>query len=687
MNFNKRLRLADEKFEAGKKAFDSLKYQEAADSFLAAAELSKGIKGNETGYAGCLVNAANALDKLGYYDKALSLLEKAIPIQKKFLGSQDATILNSLNQLAIVHKAQGNYEKAIQLYEQILAVQVKDAGYLRVASWLNNLALVYMEKGDYIKARQFHENALFIRKQQLNPNHPNISDSLNNLALIYTELGNYKKAEQLQKNALAIEKKIYGSEHPKVGASLGNLADIYSKQCNYEEAKRLFEQALCIQEKNFGFEHPEVAGNLNGLAIIYKLQGDYAKAQHLCEQALAIWEKVLGSEHANVVTTLGDLAVIHKEQGHYLQAKALYERAITIGEKSLGLEHSKVAISLNNLSALYQEQGDYYKAEQLQKKALIIFEKSLGSEHPNVAGSLNNLAEIYQAQGNIEKAKEYYQRAQIIINKVFDENHPTAKMISENYLKLQREVEELKSRDIKNRVALEEAKKLEYLSYMATGIAHNINNPVGIIRAAAQRGLMDIDQGISLNVEDGQEIFQGILEESDRLHKIIEGFREFAKGDRKRRENVSINKLIEQIRNYFQNQLESKNIVLKLELSPDNPCSYANFFILQEVLINLVHNAREILENTPDATISIRTWQQAEKVGFTVEDNGTGIPAEQQKNLFMPFHSTKAHGMGLGLHFTYKSLLEINATITYQDCTPHGARFIIELPPATGETS
>ncbi|MEN9847854.1 MAG: hypothetical protein RL368_594 [Pseudomonadota bacterium] len=563
MNFNKRLRLAEEKLDAGKKAFDLVQYQEAADSFLEAAKLRKGITGYETNYARCLVNAANALHELGYYDKAKSLLEKALPIQKKCLGS----------------------------------------------------------------------------------GHPDVATSLNNLALIYSAQGDYEQAKQLHEKALAIREKVLGSEHPKVATSLNNLANIYLKQGDYEQAKQLYERALAILEKALGSEHPDVAASLNNLASIYSKQGDYE------------------------------------------QAKQLNERALAIREKALGSEHPEVATSLNNLANIYKDQGDYKQAKQLNERALAIWEKALGSEHPNVAASLNNLATIYSEQGNTEKATEYYQRAQAIINKIFDENHPTAKMISENYLKLQQEVEALRKSNIEQRVALEEAKKLEYLSYMATGIAHNINNPVGIIRAAAQRGLMDIEQGISLNVEDGQEIFQSILEESERLHKIIKGFREFAKGDRKHRENVNINTVVEQIRDYFQNQLESKNIMLKLELSTDNPCSYANFLILQEVLINLVHNAREILENTPDATISIRTWQQAEKVGFTVEDNGTGIPTEQQKNLFMPFHSTKAHGMGLGLHFTYKSLLEINATITYQDCTTHGARFIIELPPITGETS
>jgi len=258
----------------------------------------------------------------------------------------------------------------------------------------------------------------------------------------------------------------------------------------------------------------------------------------------------------------------------------------------------------------------------------------------------------------------------------------TTQMISQTYLELQQEVENLKRREVEQRIALEEAKKLSYLGNMATGVAHNINNPVGIIRLAAQRGLRRLEKGMS--VAEGQEIFQRILTQADRLHTIIQNFREFANGNRKRREVVELNALVEQIKDHFESQLEAHHIMLTLELSDENPCSQANHFVLQEVLINLISNAREALENIPDAFILIKTWQTAKKVGLQVEDNGAGVPQEQQKNLFSPFHSTKTHGTGLGLHFTHQALVDIGGTITYQDRQPNGACFMIELPPTNG---
>ena len=117
---------------------------------------------------------------------------------------------------------------------------------------------------------------------------------------------------------------------------------------------------------------------------------------------------------------------------------------------------------------------------------------------------------LYKEQEDTKKVEEYSQHAQ-------------------NYLELKQEVEELRKKDIEQRIALEEAKKLSYLGYMATGIAHNINNPVGIIRLAAQNALYSLEQ--NTNNETGKEFFEDILIEANRLHEIIQKFRNFTKLD------------------------------------------------------------------------------------------------------------------------------------------------------------
>jgi two-component system C4-dicarboxylate transport sensor histidine kinase DctB len=305
-------------------------------------------------------------------------------------------------------------------------------------------------------------------------------------------------------------------------------------------------------------------------------------------------------------------------------------------------------------------------------------------------------ASIYHILGQTEKASVLYKKiveklykTKLINNVVdledmncFSDVYSLIRYITQkNQAALERELEASQNREAEQRADLEHAKKLEYLNYMAGGVAHNINNPVGILRLAAQRGLRELEKNLS--PEKAQEIFQRILTQADRLHNIIQNFRDYAKGDREKRETVALNAVVEQIKDYFSNQLAAHQIELITELAAENPHIEANHFVLQEVLINLISNARDALENQPNAQITITTWQQTEKVGISVADNGAGIPPEQQKSLFSPFHTTKAHGTGLGLNFAQKAVHELHGTIHYQEKSPRGACFVIEFPQNT----
>jgi two-component system C4-dicarboxylate transport sensor histidine kinase DctB len=235
-------------------------------------------------------------------------------------------------------------------------------------------------------------------------------------------------------------------------------------------------------------------------------------------------------------------------------------------------------------------------------------------------------------------------------------------------------------RDTQKALNKAEAEKLSYLGSMATGIAHNINNPTNTISLKALRGLRRVKKG-NLNNQEAQEIFAGIMHEVKRLTSIVKQFQEFARGDRNKRENVDLNEVARRIAAYFDGQFQSHDVALNLELSDNNPQAYANQFLVEEVLINLVTNAREEVSIQSNAAVWVKTWATLEHSVIQVEDNGPGVPEEQQKYLFSPFHSTKTHGMGLGLHLAKSTLERINSTIAYQNRPEGGACFTVHLPP------
>jgi C4-dicarboxylate-specific signal transduction histidine kinase len=240
---------------------------------------------------------------------------------------------------------------------------------------------------------------------------------------------------------------------------------------------------------------------------------------------------------------------------------------------------------------------------------------------------------------------------------------------------------------LESQAKLEEANRLRYMSDMATAAAHQLNQPIGIIRAATDAALRDIEDN-TFRPQDIQPLFERMLTQTDRLATIIENFRRFSRGDRTLQENVKLNLLIERIIEIYAEQFKYRNITLHIELCPEQPTITvrANSFLLEEVLINLLTNARDAVEKQKNAQVWIKTWQKREACGFTVEDNGPGIAPEYRKQMFVPFVSTKPtqKGTGLGLYISHRIIDDLGGYLCYQDRPGRGASFTVNLPSTEG---
>ena len=371
------------------------------------------------------IKAGEEAYRRGQYVEAQKQFLAALKEAERF-GNLDPRLATSLNDLAEVHRKQGQYAKAEPLFRRSLAMQENALGpeHPNVALSLNNLAALYYAQGEYAEAEPLLQRSLAIREKALGPQHPDVAQSLNNLAVLYLAQGEYGEAERLARRALAIQEKALGSEHRDVALSLNNLAELYRNQGKYGEAEPLHKRSLAIREKALGPDHPDVAQSLNNLALFYHDQGEYAKAEPLHRRTLAIMEKTLGLEHPDLATSLNNLAELYRVQEKYSEAEPLFLRSLAIREKTLRPEHPDVAQSLNNLAGLYKAQSKYADAEPLLRRALAIAEKTLGSEHPHVATGLNNLAGLYKAQGEYAEAEPLYKRSLAIREKALGPQHP-----------------------------------------------------------------------------------------------------------------------------------------------------------------------------------------------------------------------------------------------------------------------
>jgi tetratricopeptide (TPR) repeat protein len=125
--------------------------------------------------------------------------------------------------------SQGKYAEGIGPCRQALEIRGELLGqdHAKYATSLNDLAALNEAMGDYGKAEPLYRQALEIRKRVLGENHPDYAASLNNLAVLYRDMGDYAKAEPLYRRALEIRKRALGANHPRYAACLNNLAVLY----------------------------------------------------------------------------------------------------------------------------------------------------------------------------------------------------------------------------------------------------------------------------------------------------------------------------------------------------------------------------------------------------------------------------------------------------------------------------
>ena len=229
---------------------------------------------------------------------------------------------------------------------------------------------------------------------------------------------------------------------------------------------------------------------------------------------------------------------------------------------------------------------------------------------------------------------------------------------------------------------------------MAAGIAHELNQPLSGVRGIAEHILIGMGRQWDLSPEKLQEKLQLIIEQSDRMTHVIEHVRTFARGaDNLDLIPVKVNEVIESSTGLIGTQLKSRGVNLAHHLAPDLPEVMANPFSLEEVVLNLIANARDAVEDkmqqTPPLTppqILIRSLRSGNgarrRVHIEVSDEGTGIPREILGKVFDPFFTTKDPdtGTGLGLAISRSIVEGFGGTIQIDSRPGEGTAVTVSLP-------
>ena len=235
---------------------------------------------------------------------------------------------------------------------------------------------------------------------------------------------------------------------------------------------------------------------------------------------------------------------------------------------------------------------------------------------------------------------------------------------------------------------MRERDRLAALGEMAAGLAHEIRNPLGAIKGAAQ--CLDPRERVG---EDG-EFLEVIVEEVNRLNGVVTEFLDYARPLKQSFGSVDIHEVVTRTIRLIQNEIPPR-LELSVELGEPMPSVEGDPEQLKQVLINLVQNAIQALGSRsghirvrargPERFPDLRGG--AEFVEIEVADDGPGIPAEQQPHIFVPFYTTKQKGTGLGLAICQRIVKNHGGSVSVQSRVGEGSNFIVRLPVAASATS
>ena len=224
---------------------------------------------------------------------------------------------------------------------------------------------------------------------------------------------------------------------------------------------------------------------------------------------------------------------------------------------------------------------------------------------------------------------------------------------------------------------LEEAarrqEKLTAMGELASGVAHEIRNPLNTIGMIVQR----LKREFPVNDGEYDSLLKIVRDEVSRMNKIIEQFLRFARPPSLQLEPTNMAEFLNEVILQIKSQVEDKGIQLE-ELIESLPEINIDKAQMKQALLNLILNAIEA--TSQGGKISIRAYSDAQEVRIEIADTGVGIPEENLAKIFDLYFTTKDTGTGMGLALVNRIIVEHGGRIEVSSQEGEGTKFILSLP-------
>ncbi|MDF1592636.1 MAG: ATP-binding protein [Desulfobacterales bacterium] len=234
-----------------------------------------------------------------------------------------------------------------------------------------------------------------------------------------------------------------------------------------------------------------------------------------------------------------------------------------------------------------------------------------------------------------------------------------------------------------------QSSKMAALGKLAAGIAHEVNNPLAVIKEKAgwiQDLLEEEDVANSVNFKEFSDSLDKIDRHVERARKVTHRLLGFARRMEPMNERVNVNRVLDETISFLENEAKFNNIAILTDYFEELPETMSDSAQLQQVFLNILDNAIDAIGKNGEVKIQTTYNSEEKYIAVLFFDNGPGIPEEVQKKIFDPFYTTRevGKGTGLGLSISYSIMEKLGGRISVDSQDGHGTVFTIILPMKKG---
>lgn len=288
-------------------------------------------------------------------------------------------------------------------------------------------------------------------------------------------------------------------------------------------------------------------------------------------------------------------------------------------------------------------------------------------------------------RGSLKLESDRFPERYIVLQELLVHSCSTTNDTDDYYVLIIRDISEQKRAEYEkqqHQAEIAHAYRLMTMGEMASGLAHEINQPLATTLNYARGAVRQIESGKLIELGKIQPIFANIVRQAKRAADIVKRLRVLVKKTPYQRSKVSLNPLCEEVVFFLKHELFDGNIEVKLDLSAEQPVIEADSVQIEQVVINLLRNALDAYEKVArdNKFIRVSTRTEANIVSILITDYGVGVTENLMASLFAPYVSNKQAGLGMGLSISRTIIEAHGGSILMASDGSSFTTFTVQLP-------